>query len=751
MSSLIEGLNEPQQQAVQCTEGPLLLLAAAGSGKTRTLTHRIAYLIAERGVHPSQILAVTFTNKAAREMRERVQDLLPPGSSLPFVGTFHAFGVSVLRRHSEAIGVGTDFTLYDASDQVACVRRCMRTLDLDPKQFQPKALLSTISQAKNAFQSVEQFAASAEDYFQEVAAKVYATYSKELRLNQAFDFDDLLVQTVRLLREHPDILAQYHDKFHYVMVDEYQDTNHAQYLLVQLLSSQRNNICVVGDDWQSIYSWRGANIQNILDFERDYPGATTILLEQNYRSTQNILDAASAVIAKNAQRKHKEVWTDQGAGEKVVAVLSENEMEEQAFLRNELRSLQEQRRSLSDVVFLYRTNAQSRALEEFLLRHSMPYEIVGGVRFYERKEIKDVLAYLRFLSNPHDVVSFERIVNVPARGLGEKTVSSILDFARSQECTVLQAISKLEQGMMEAEAAGGTPVTFRKHLLTKLCDFRDMCEKLRDQLASCTVKEFLDRVLDVSGYRSFLNDGTEDGAQRLENVQELYTVTSKFDDSRGAIGLSRFLEEVALVQDTDSMSSRGGVTLMTLHSAKGLEFPFVFLYGMEEGIFPHSRSFQDPSQMEEERRLCYVGITRAKERVYLLHSRTRMMYGGLQMNDASRFLNDVPEHLVDVRVSPGAVERDSRMRVPSGRFSGQRASSGGFQGGSHAGFRRGSRSDAGPTSSRPVDLCDGDHVQHQQFGSGIVISVDDDVVTVAFRSHGVKKISASVGALKKSV
>lgn len=622
---LLADLNPNQKEAVLATEGPVLVLAGAGSGKTKTLTHRLAYLLKEKHVSPFSILAVTFTNKAAQEMGHRVAALLSGENDkvqvkLPWLGTFHSIGVRLLRRDGHHIGLDPNFTIYDSDDQLALVRSICRDLALSPKQYSPQAIRAHISSAKNELLNAKEYERFAHGYFQSIVVDVFKRYEKALTDANAVDFDDLIGLPVKLFSECPDVLDKYQELWRYIMIDEYQDTNKAQYEFVRLLAQKYRNIFVVGDDAQSIYGWRGANFRNILDFEKDYPDAQVIKLEQNYRSTQVILDASNAVIERNTQRMHKTLWTDKSEGAPITVYNAEDGRDEAEFIMTEVLGLRRQGYNLNDMAILYRTNAQSRALEEICMQYAVPYRLIGSLRFYERKEVKDVLAYLRFIVNPKDEVSFVRMVNTPPRGIGDKSVD------------------ELKRVLINGESEETLPPRIRKAwgpLSQQIREWRAQAETL-------SVPDLIDRVVKESGYERFLLDGTPEGEMRYENVKELKTVASLTED------LTTFLAEVALVSDIDSYNlDDDAITLMTLHSAKGLEFPIVFLIGMEEGIFPNMRSAMDPMELEEERRLCYVGITRAKERLYCIHAATRLMYGSLQANLPSRFIHEIPEHLVD--------------------------------------------------------------------------------------------------------
>lgn len=632
MSTLLDDLNPQQQEAVLTTEGPVLILAGAGSGKTKALTHRFAYLVQEKGISPLQLLCVTFTNKAAREMGERVGRLLRQPEQawrqqFPWLGTFHSICVRILRRELDQamLGYSARFVIFDDGDSLSAVKRAMNELNLDPKQVNPRAILGQIGGAKNELVSPEEYGNFAMGPFQQAVHQVYERYQALLKGANALDFDDILLKTLELFEQHPEILAQYQERFRYLMVDEYQDTNKAQYRLVKLLAKKHRNIFAIGDDWQSVYSWRGADFRNILDFHKDYPDAKIIKLEQNYRSTQTILDAAQSVITKNEERSDKKLWTDGPVGTPITVVECLNEKDEGDFIVREVQGLARNGsytgvRSLDDCVVLYRTNAQSRLLEETFLRSGVPYRIVGGVRFYERKEIKDLLAYLRLLHNPQDWVSLERIINLPARGIGPKTVAGL----RGLDLSDLDAL----------------PIKVRP--------FFALMAKIRLEIGNFkTVAALLESLLNQIEYRKYIKDGSIEGESRWENVQELLGAAEK------ASQLEEFLEEVSLVQDADTVSQskqarfEGAVTLMTLHAAKGLEYPVVFIAGMEESVFPHSRAFDDKQQLEEERRLAYVGMTRAMKRLYLLYAVERRLYGLLQANPPSRFIQEIPETLME--------------------------------------------------------------------------------------------------------
>ena len=714
MHPLLADLNDPQRVAAQTTEGPVLILAGAGSGKTKALTSRVAYLVAEKQVSPMNILAVTFTNKAAGEMRGRVLKLLGQNpnnrSYLPFIGTFHSICMRLLRSEAGNIGLVSNFLVFDAADSASAVKRAMRDLGVDDKQVTPSHVQNLISSAKSELIGPGDYAHLAQGPSQEIAARVYPAYERLLSEAGALDFDDLIYRTVLMFRTHPEILARYQEQFRYIMVDEYQDTNHAQYQITKLLAKSHHNICVVGDDWQSIYSWRGANFQNILDFEKDYPEATVVKLEQNYRSTKNILDAAHAIITKNARRSDKELWTDRGEGEGVVVANVYNEIQEsELIVRNVQDLVVSEKRQLADFAVLYRTNAQSRSLEEGFLRAGVPYKIVGGTRFYERREIKDALAYLRFVYQPDDMISFARIINLPPRGLGDISLQRLEGFRRLNSLSLLGALERAN------EIDGLLPRAI------KACrDFAGLIQGLRQEAKTLAVGPLLESVLKRSGYVQFLDDGSIQAADRIENVKELLSVAATYNE----LTLEGFLEEVALIADLDNYSSdSNAVTLMTLHAAKGLEFPVVFMPGMEEGIFPHSRALFDGAQMEEERRLCYVGMTRAKERLHLLYANSRLLYGSTNHNPPSRFLLEVPA-VLQATVSELSA---SAQGLPTSE----------------------ELASAHREELLGLDLVAGDTIEHAKFGRGIVASVSGDEVTATFAGLGSKRLSLSFAPIVK--
>jgi DNA helicase-2/ATP-dependent DNA helicase PcrA len=715
LEELLKGLNPEQQRAVETTEGPLLIQAGAGSGKTKTLTHRIAYLIASGKATPYTILAVTFTNKAAKEMRERVAHLLGERADnrgfMPYMGTFHSICVRLLRQDGEHIGIPRTFVIFDESDRQAAVKQASRQLMIDEKAFPPRVLSGLISSAKNDMISPEEYNGIAASPAQQAAARIYPLYQQSLREASALDFDDLINRTVSLLKTQPAIRAKWQRQFSHIMIDEYQDTNAAQYALVNMLTNERKNIAVVGDDWQSIYSWRGADFRNILKFEHDFKDCTIIKLEQNYRSTKHILDAAHAVISKNAQRSDKRLWTDSGNGLPVQMLQVGNERAEgEAIIRRIRNGVDSGQRRYRDYAVLYRTNAQSRSIEENLVHYGVPYRIVGGVRFYDRKEIKDLMAYLRLIFQPDDRVSFERIVNVPTRGIGAKSLQVFQSWQQANRLPVLDALQRA------AEIEELTPKAGKA-----LAELGDCLTSLRTVSEESSVGGLIDSLLRRIDYLHYLDDGTPQAETRQENVKELLSVAQEYQDE----GLAGFLEEVALVSDLDSANFDGdAVTLMTLHAAKGLEFPVVFMSGMEESIFPHSRALYDQSEMEEERRLCYVGMTRARQEIYMIYAATRLLYGGLQHNPPSRFLSEIDAEFASTN-DTAAYESSPAWRpdeTPVSR----------------------------PEEPRYVpDLNEGDGVRHQVFGQGTVLEIEGDTAVVYFKGKGARKLNISFAPLEK--
>ncbi|MDF1498189.1 MAG: UvrD-helicase domain-containing protein [Patescibacteria group bacterium] len=661
MIDILENLNEQQKSAVLTTDGPVLVIAGPGSGKTRVLTHRIVHIISIEKTKPENILAVTFTNKAASEMKNRVTELINKMSLLdvfmgnrsknynsyvtsfpadfPTICTFHSLCVKILRKDAQVIGYKNDFVIFDTDDQKALVKKIMKRLEISDDQFNPKAVLAEISNAKNELVTPQKYENIVNGYFQETVSKIYTEYQKELKQTSSFDFDDLIMQTIVLFLNHKDILEKYQNKFKYIMVDEYQDTNHAQYKLVNLLSSRHKNIFVVGDDWQSIYKWRGADIKNILEFEKNYPGAKTILLEQNYRSTQEILDVSYGIISKNINRKEKNLFSSKKSGQRVVVYEAADEKGEAEYIVTQIAKLNTQKNlKLKDIAILYRTNAQSRSIEETFLRYNVPYKIVGGIKFYMRKEIKDLIAYFRLIQNNGDVLSFERIINVPKRGIGKSTYEKIVNQARKNRKDIIETIINYDE----------KDITSKR--MESLMLFADIIKKSKEKCKKMTIVQLLNYILKEINYENYIVDGTEEGDIRWENVKELFTAVEKYNKMKADEAINLFIEEVALATDLDNVDdNQDTVTLMTLHSAKGLEYDTVFIIGLEEGLLPHSMSIDNPVEMEEERRLCYVGITRAKNRVNLIFARVRRIFGSSQANYPSRFISDIPAHLVDMQ------------------------------------------------------------------------------------------------------
>ena len=732
MINLLEKLNKEQREAVETTEGPVLIIAGAGSGKTRALTFRVAYLI-KKGVNPRNILAVTFTNKAAQEMKERIASLLSDTDAkrkiaMPNVGTFHSICVRILRGVIDKMGYSKDFNIFDAQDQLALMKKVLKELQIDPERFKPKSILDAISRAKNELMTEREFAQQSGSLYEEMVAKIYSAYQKKLKENNALDFDDILMVMVKLLQKFPEVLEKFQNLFRYIMVDEYQDTNHAQYILIKMLAGKYQNLCVVGDDWQGIYSFRGANIKNILSFERDYPDAKIIKLERNYRSTQNILDAAHGVISKNVNRKDKKIWTDNKGGHPIFSYSARDEQDEARFIAMEIKKSIGEGAKASDFVVLYRTNAQSRAIEEAMLNNSIPYKIIGGLKFYQRKEIKDIIAYLRLISNFSDIVSLERIIDEPKRSIGEKTLELWLESAKKEKNDPINFIinAKKETKIGKAEA------------VAKFCEFILRMSEAKDRLP---LTDFIQKVFTESGYEKILADGIDEGETRLENVRELSTVAKKYDEY-SSDGLKLFLEEVALSSDTDQVEQeKDFVHLMTLHSAKGLEFKTVFIAGLEEGLFPHSRSLFNNEEMEEERRLMYVGITRAKEKAYLIYSELRNIFGSVQVNAPSRFLDDIPEKLLkEVEAEKEGILDSFKIQKQIAKYKSQNRSSS---------LKNKIAIVSKEEVNRKNNYKDGEMVVHEIFGEGRIVASQGDTITVAFYKVGLKKLSASVAPLKK--
>lgn len=732
MNPIFDTLNDRQCEAVKHTEGPLLITAGAGSGKTKVLTCRIAHLL-ELGVAPYRILAITFTNKAAKEMKERVTNLVGAQADSIWLSTFHSFCAKLLRFEVDGFhGYTRNFTIYDSSDQLVLVKDCLKKLNLDDKQFMPRSVLGTISSAKNVLMDAKAFAAKASDFYEQKVADVYALYQEKLRENNAVDFDDLLFLAVRLLQEKEDVREKYQSRFQYILVDEYQDTNHAQYALTKILAARWRNICVVGDADQSIYAWRGADIRNIIDFTRDYPDAASIKLEQNYRSTKTILHAANAVIDNNESRPKKTLWTENPAGNKIIHYQAQTEHDEADYIAGVIYNRHEiSHEPYGDMAILFRTNAQSRVLEEKLMRYAIPYTMVGGTKFYDRKEIKDVLAYLRLLYNPEDSLSLTRIINVPKRNIGATTMEHVAAYAEEQGISLFEALSSTDE----------IPVT--KRARTSLENFAAMIFDLLNDIEGKDVLSLIETVIKQTGYGDMLDKEAEhdpQGESRKENVGEFLSVAKDYMDSNPDGNLQDFLENVALVSDVDDFeSSDSKVTLMTLHAAKGLEFPVVFLTGLDEGLFPHSRTLLDPSQVEEERRLAYVGITRAERQLYVTNAITRTMYGRISAYMPSRFLAEIPPQLMEDYHRKSAMPQSRTTAVP--------------------GKQRVSILTKPVASSLPKKhavtdtFAKGDKVRHKIWGIGTVLDVIGEgqnmQMKIQFPTKGVRQVVVKYAPLEK--
>ncbi len=683
----LDTLNDMQLEAVKTTDGPLLVLAGAGSGKTKVLTTRIAYLVEELGVSPENILAITFTNKAAKEMKERVVEMLGVLGYHIQMSTFHSFGLSILKENYEKLGYKSNFTILDSDDSLTVIKKIMKDNGYDIKEYNPKAIRSKISGAKNELVDSKEYDRIAATDFEQVVASIYQKYENKLLVNNSVDFDDLLILPIVLFRTYPEVLKTYQEKYKYILIDEYQDTNQAQYILTKMISAKYQNICVVGDDSQSIYSWRGANYRNILNFEKDFKNAKTILLEQNYRSTKTILSAANDVIKNNKMKKEKNLWTDNESGLKIKYHKASNEKEESDYVVKEIYKLLNDKVSPSSIAVLYRTNAQSRNMEEVLLRENIPYKVVGSFYFYNRKEIKDLISYLKLIYNTYDDASLERIINVPKRGIGLKTIENINKKALLEGCALYDAI---ESG--------------------KELEFKKLIEELREKSENCSLTELVDLVLDKTGMKKELEDENSMEADiRLENLEEFKTITKNFEEKNGIISLEEFLAEISLVSDIEEHKNNNDViTLMTVHSAKGLEFDYVFIIGLEEGIFPHNNSLFDSESLEEERRLCYVAITRAKKSLYLINARKRTIYGMDSYNAPSRFIEEINEELLDSDV----IKEEIKIKT----------------------FDKLQINDN-------IDYRVGEKIVHDTFGEGVIVSVDKSILTIAFpHPYGIKKL-----------
>ncbi|HGD6501415.1 TPA: DNA helicase PcrA [Streptococcus agalactiae] len=756
MNPLIIGMNDKQAEAVQTTDGPLLIMAGAGSGKTRVLTHRIAYLIDEKYVNPWNILAITFTNKAAREMRERAI-ALNPATQDTLIATFHSMCVRILRREADYIGYNRNFTIVDPGEQRTLMKRIIKQLNLDTKKWNERSILGTISNAKNDLLDEIAYEKQAGDMYTQVIAKCYKAYQEELRRSEAMDFDDLIMMTLRLFDQNKDVLAYYQQRYQYIHVDEYQDTNHAQYQLVKLLASRFKNICVVGDADQSIYGWRGADMQNILDFEKDYPQAKVVLLEENYRSTKKILQAANNVINHNKNRRPKKLWTQNDEGEQIVYHRANNEQEEAVFVASTIDNIvREQGKNFKDFAVLYRTNAQSRTIEEALLKSNIPYTMVGGTKFYSRKEIRDVIAYLNILANTSDNISFERIVNEPKRGVGPGTLEKIRSFAYEQNMSLLDASSNVMMSPLKGKAAQA------------VWDLANLILTLRSKLDSLTVTEITENLLDKTGYLEALQvQNTLESQACIENIEEFLSVTKNFDDNpeitvEGETGLdrlSRFLNDLALIADTDdSATETAEVTLMTLHAAKGLEFPVVFLIGMEEGVFPLSRAIEDADELEEERRLAYVGITRAEQILFLTNANTRTLFGKTSYNRPTRFIREIDDELIQYQGLARPVNSSFGVK-----YSKEQPTQFG-QGMSLQQALQARKSNSQPQVTAQLQALNtnnshetsweiGDVATHKKWGDGTVLEVSGSGKTqelkINFPGIGLKKLLASVAPISK--
>lgn len=741
VEQLINGMNDKQAEAVQTTEGPLLIMAGAGSGKTRVLTHRIAHLVQDLNVFPWRILAITFTNKAAKEMRERIGNLLSEDVARDiWVSTFHALAVRILRRDGESIGLSRNFTIIDTSAQRTLMKRVINDLNLDTNQYDPRAILGMISNAKNDMLRPRDYAKQADNGYQETVAEVYIAYQNELKRSQSVDFDDLIMLTIDLFQTAPEVLERYQKQFEYLHVDEYQDTNDAQYTIVNMLAKRSQNLAVVGDADQSIYGWRGANMDNILNFEKDYPEAHSVMLEQNYRSTQNILDAANAVINNNNERVPKNLWTQNGKGDKITYYRAQTERDEANFILSNIQKLRDdEKMGYSDFAVLYRTNAQSRNIEEALVKANMPYTMVGGHKFYERKEILDIMSYMNLITNPNDNAAFERVVNEPKRGLGATSLTRLRQLATRLNVSYMTAIDSIELAPDISTKA-----------TSKFLAFADMMHDLRQQSEFLNVTELAEMAMTRSGYRQMLAEKSDPDSQaRLENLEEFLSVTKEFDDKynpddpESVDPMTDFLGSTALMSDLDNFEEGdGAVTLMTLHAAKGLEFPVVFLVGLEEGIFPLSRALMDDDLLEEERRLAYVGITRAKRKLFLTNAFSRLLYGRTQANEASRFIEEISPELLDKQYASAT---GSRV-LPFDRKT-QMATSTVYK------ATPVTKVTNGTTDGNKTTWSSGDKVSHKKWGIGTVVSVtgdaNDQELKVAFPSEGVKQLLAAFAPISR--
>ena len=669
-------LNEWQLDAVKTTDGPLLILAGAGSGKTRVLTYRVAYLVNEHNVDPYNVLAITFTNKAANEMKDRIMGILGPRAYNIQISTFHALGVLIVKENYEKAGYKANFTILDSDDSLTLIKKIIKDLNLDPKTYNPKAIRNQISGAKNSLLTAKEYDKYANTEFEQVVLRVYEKYEEKLAINNSLDFDDLLMLPIKIFREYPDVLKKYQERFKYILIDEYQDTNEAQYILVKMLSAKYKNICVVGDNDQSIYSFRGANYHNILNFEHDYPNSKVIMLEKNYRSTKNILNAANDVIKNNKERKDKNLWTDNEDGSKIKYHRASDEKDEAFYVVNEIKDLISNGEKLNDIAVLYRTNAQSRNIEESLLRENIPYRVIGSFYFYNRKEIKDLIAYLKVIYNSNDDVNLLRIINVPKRGIGDKTIQNLTIKANDENVSLFDAIDS------------------GKELI-----FKETINKLREISEKSSLTELVDAILEKTGIKAeLISENSIEADVRLENLEEFKTITKNYEESRGIVSLDEFLNEISLVSDVEEYRNREDViTLMTIHSAKGLEFKDVFLIGLEEGIFPHQAAFFDANELEEERRLCYVAITRAKEKLWIINAKRRTIYGVDSVNPPSRFIGEINPDWLDI-------DNEEEIKPTKSNY----------------------------TIDENIEYKVGEHIMHNTYGEGVIVSVEDKILTVAF-------------------
>ena len=746
---LLNGMNPKQKEAVLATEGPLLIMAGAGSGKTRVLTHRMAYLLQEKLVNPWNILAITFTNKAAKEMKERVTRLVGTAGSDMWVSTFHSMCVRILRREAEQIGYSRNFTICDQSETETLMKRIVKEKNLDSKKFEPRAILGKISNAKNELLTPEEYANMTGNYFDNIVAECYGAYQRHLKNAQSMDFDDLIMQAVKLFEKYPETLAYYQNKFHYIHVDEYQDTNFAQYKLVQLLADKFNNICVVGDADQSIYGWRGADMANIMNFEKDYSSAKVVLLEQNYRSTKTILKAANGVIQNNTNRKDKKLWTDNGEGEKITYYRAQSEHDEARFIVSTMQQqVQEKGRKYGDFAILYRTNAQSRVIEDTLIKSNIRYKMVGGHKFYDRKEIKDVMAYLRLISNPADDLSFNRIINVPKRGIGGVSLQKLYDFSDIYDYSYLDAAKNVSLSPLTGKAA------------TEIGKFAKMLTDLQQMAEFVSVTEIVEQMLEKTGYiTSLQQENTLESETRIANINEFLSVTQEFDKlTNGESNLTDFLTDLALVSDLDQVEEepQSEVTLMTLHAAKGLEFPVVFVIGMEEGIFPSFRSLMEEAEMEEERRLAYVGITRAEQELFITNAYSRLLYGRTQNNPPSRFMQEMDADVLEYANSANRMSPPSVTAQPASTYR-QRWKTNRYEHAVSQTYEPAqptqSVSQQGNSGADKLGWNVGDKAVHKKWGTGMVVQMtgegDGLQLDIAFKDIGIKRLLASFAPIEK--